>query len=131
MSIYYPIRAYYERPAKTKGLYYYNDRAQEVLKIYADNDINEEYRLAAAKLAVRNLAGLKLVNFWNQSANLTVKDLFTDYINKNENDRYVATASGIDINNPDDPIVKSIGEIIEDRLSADKVTVVLPDRKDA
>ena len=131
MSIYYPIRAYYERPAKIeKGSYYYNNRAQELLKIYADNGINEEYRLAAAKLAVRNLAGLKLVNFWNQSADPTVKDLFTDYINKDENDRYVATASGIDINNPDDPIVKSIGEIIEDRLSADKVTVVLPDRKD-
>ena len=131
MSIYYPIRAYYERPAKIeKGSYYYNNRAQELLKIYADNGINEEYRLAAAKLAVRNLAGLKLVNFWNQSADPTVKDLFTDYINKDENDRYVATASGIDINNPDDPIVKSIGEIIEDRLSADKVTVVLPNRKD-
>ena len=130
MSIYYPIRAYYERPAKIeKGSYYYNNRAQELLKIYADNGINEEYRLAAAKLAVRNLAGLKLVNFWNQSADPTVKDLFTDYINKDENDRYVATASGIDINNPDDPIVKSIGGIIADRLSADKVTVVLPDRK--
>lgn len=131
MSIYYPIRAYYERPAKIeKGSYYYNNRAQELLKIYADNGINEEYRLAAAKLAVRNLAGLKLVNFWNQSADPTVKDLFTDYINKDENDRYVATASGIDINNPDDPIVKSIGGIIADRLSADKVTVVLPNRKD-
>ena len=129
MSIYYPIRAYYERPCKEKGLYYYNNRAQELLKIYADNGINEEYRLAAAKLAVRNLAGLKLFNFWNQSVNPTVKDLFTDYINKDKNDRYVATASGIDINNPDDPIVKSIGEIIADRLSADKVTVVLPDRK--
>lgn len=130
MSIYYPIRAYYERPAKIeKGSYYYNNRAQELLKIYADNGINEEYRLAAAKLAVRNLAGLKLVNFWNQSADPTVKDLFTDYINKDENDRYVATASGIDINNPDDPIVKSIGGIIADRLSADKVTVVLPNRK--
>ena len=129
MSIYYPIRAYYERPAKIEGLYYYNNKAQEMLKIYAENGINEEYRLAAAKLAVRNLAGLKLVNFWNQSADPTVKDLFTDYINKDEDDRYVATASGIDINNPDDPIVKSIGEIIKDRLSADKVTVVLPDRK--
>lgn len=129
MSIYYPIRAYYERPTEEKGLYYYNDKAQEMLKIYADNGINEEYRLAAAKLAVRNLVGIKLFNFWNQSADPTVKDLFTDLINKNESDRYVATASGIDINNPDDPIVKSIGEIIEDRLSADKVTVVLPDRK--
>lgn len=128
VSIYYPIQAYYERPAGN-NLFYYNNKASELLKIYEENNINKEYKLAAAKLAVRNLAGRRLSAFWDQKENPAVDEIFTKYIDKDKDDKYVADASGIDRNNPEDPIVKTIQKMIDDRISADKVTIEIPNRK--
>lgn len=128
ISIYYPIQAYYERPAE-KGMRYYNNKAAELLRIYEENIINKEYKLTAAKLAVRNLAGRRLSIFWDQKENPTVEQLFKDYIDKDKDDKYIVNASGVDRENPDDPIVKTIQKMIDDRISADKVTITMPERK--
>lgn len=125
LSIYFPLNAYYEM-TKEDGTRVYNNVAADKLKVYQETGVNQDYKDLAARLAVRSLAGRIIgEKFWLEDV-VTVNDVVKQ-MESNTDWNSIVKASGMKKDNAEDPIVKSVQQLINDRITAGKISITIPD----
>lgn len=125
LSIYFPIYTFY--PLKSlDGSNQYSQIASDTLETYKELGVNEDYRNLVAKISARNLAGRILgQDFWLRDT-VTAEEVF-EKIESNEKWASILSAAGTDKDNPEDPVLKAVEQLIEDRISAGKIEITIHD----
>jgi hypothetical protein len=133
LSIYFPLEAYYERDAEQEGMVYLNQSAAGALEVYNEVHVNADYKLVVARMALANIAG-KLIGMDWLSGNVTDTDSLVENIKSSDqwdsSWKMIYETSAIDEQDPDDPTLKIFEKILEDRITAEKITVTVPDPDD-
>ncbi|MCR5403295.1 MAG: hypothetical protein K6E91_05660 [Butyrivibrio sp.] len=125
LSIYFPIYAFYSA-TNAKGETVYNDIAADRLKTYIDMEVNKDYVDMAADMAVRSLAG-RLIGeeFWLDDA-VSIEDVISK-MESRDKWKEIIEVSGMDKNDPEDPLIKDIAKLIQDRITAGDIEISIPE----
>ncbi len=125
LSIYFPLTAYYSTDLGNDKEYR-TEKASKTLKIYDENDLNSNYKEAVAKLAIRDLAGRILGQSYWPNRSVDSSELI-EYINSVDDWKVIIDYSGANLQDNEDPVIKTIEKLIEDRITSQKINISLPE----
>lgn len=131
LSIYFPLSAYYVMDYQKIASEVCNNLASDVVKIYNEAEINEEYKLAIARFALMNIAGRFVGDDWTD-VNITSKSELIDKIKRdyywNEGWNILYETVGVNDEDQEDPTLKAFEKILSDRITKEDITVTLPEK---
>lgn len=127
LSIYFPRHALFFKVFED-GELYYTYTAEKYLESYEDNGINEAYTELIKKLLFTDLVGGCLGRFlWQNEDDLSAVRII-NVLETNNFLQPIVDPADIDMNDPEDPFVRTVQKLIDQRIHTGKITVTVPER---
>ncbi len=117
-------RSYAGKNENGEELYYYGFVSDDVLGVYNDISVNPDYKKAYAQIALNKLAAIIIGDSWLYD-DYTIKDVLNVMQGKDEyKSKRIREVSGVDLNDPSDPVTKSIDQLLKERVSVGNITIL-------